>query len=126
MNKARAASMKHRKVLILPDADEAGREGAQRTLHLLKQLGIGVQIKELFPQQEDHTDLADHLILLLQSEYNQANPITLPDLPLPLAHPLPKEKPERIEALINKHPVFWQLTDQLGLEITDAKAVLKL
>jgi hypothetical protein len=91
----------------------------------LQQLRIAAQIKELFPQQEDHTDIADYLVLLLQREYIPVNHITLPDRPLPLAHPLPEENIERIEALFNKHPVLWQLTEQLGLEITDAKSVSK-
>ena len=112
-------------MLILPDADKAGREGAQVTLHLLHQLGVTAQIKELFPLQEDHTDIADHLVLLLQGEYTQVNHTTLPGRSLPLAHPLPEEKLERIEAVFDKHPVLWQLTDQLGLEITDAKSVSK-
>jgi hypothetical protein len=125
INKTRAAVLKSRQVLILPDADQAGREGAQATLHLLEQLGIAAQIKEFFPQQEDHTDLADYLVLLLQGDCPQINCTTLPGRPLPLAHPLPEEKIERIEALFNKHPVLWQLTDQLALEIIDAKVVSK-
>jgi hypothetical protein len=92
---------------------------------LLQRLGVAAQIKELFPQQEDHTDIADHLVLLLQGESTQVSYTTLPGRFLPLAHPLPKEKIERIEAMFDKHPVLWQLTDQLGLEITDAKAVSK-
>lgn len=125
MNKTRAFVLRSRQVLILPDADTAGREGAQVTLHLLQQLRIAAQIKELFPQQEDHTDIADHLVLLLQSEYTRGHYTPLTGRPLPLAHPLPEEKIERIEALLNKHPVLWQLTDQLGLEISDVKAPLK-
>ncbi len=121
MNKTRAAVLKNRQVLILPDADKAGREGAQRTLYLLKQLGIAVQVKELFPRQEDHSDIADHLVLLLQCQYTKVNDSTPTGRPLPLAHPLPEEKIESIEALFDKHPVLWQLTDQLGLEISNAK-----
>ena len=52
MNKTRASVLKSREVLILPDADKAGREGAQVTLHLLHQLGVTAQVKELFPLQE--------------------------------------------------------------------------
>jgi hypothetical protein len=122
INKTRAAVLKNRQVLILPDADKAGREGAQVTLHLLQQLRIAAQIKELFPQQEDHTNLADYLVLLLQGDCLQVNYTTPPGRPFPLAHPLPEEKIEKIEALFNKHPVLWQLTDQLRLAITDAKA----
>jgi DNA primase len=124
MNKNRASVLKSRQVLILPDADKAGREGAQVTLHLLHQLLIAAQIKELFPQQDDHTDIADHLVLLLQGECTRVN--SLPDRSLPLAHPLPQEKVESIKVLFGKHPVLWQLTDQLGLEISDTKIVSKL
>jgi hypothetical protein len=122
MNKTRAAVLKSRQVLILPDADKAGREGAQLTFHLLQQLQIAAQIKELFLQQEDHTDIADHLVLLLQGKCTKVNYTTLPERSLPLAHPLPQDKIETIEAVFSKHPVLWQLTDQLGLEISDAKA----
>jgi hypothetical protein len=89
---------------------------------LLQRLGVAAKIKELFPQQEDHNDIADHLVLLLQGGYTQVDYTTLPGRPLPLAHPLPEEKIESIEALFDKHPVLWQLTDQLGLEISNAKA----
>jgi hypothetical protein len=118
MNKARASALKDRQVLILPDADAAGREGAQRAMHKLKCVGVEAQIKDLFPGKADRTDLADHLINHLQNNYSlpvDANP---PTGRLPLAHPLPEEKVQNIAVLFNKHPVLWQLTEQLGLEIT--------
>ena len=121
LNKARASALENRQVLILPDADEAGREGVQRTLHLLKQLRIEAQIKELFPDKEDHTDLADYLIVVVnQLQHRYAVPFHegLPAQKLPLAHPLPEERLNKISLMFNKHPVLWRLTEQLGLEIT--------
>jgi len=118
MNKARASALKNRQVLILPDADDAGREGAQRTLHMLNQLGIGAYVKDLFPNMDDSSDLADYLVkhalhdgVLFISEIH-------PIQRLPLAHPLQSEKLNQIELMFNRYPVLWQLTEQLGLEIT--------
>ncbi len=62
----------------------------------------------------------------LQGDCRQINYTTPPGRHFPFAHPFPEEKIERIEALFSKHSVLWQLTDQLGLEITDAKALRKL
>jgi hypothetical protein len=119
INKTRAAALNGRQVLILPDADQAGREGAQRTLHLLKQLGVAAQVKDLFLQKTDHTDLADHLLLGLQEDYDQTRPPS--DRLLPLAHPMPQEETKSLEAVFSKHPLLWQLTEQLGLTITSVK-----
>lgn len=104
--------------MILPDADDAGREGAQRALHILKNIGVKAQIKDLFPGKTNCTDLADHLINYLQNSYSLPVDETSPIPRLPLAHPLPEEKVQNISVLFNKHPVLWQLTEQLGLEIT--------
>jgi hypothetical protein len=79
-------------VIILPDADKDGREGAERTFRILKQQGIEAQIKDLFPQQADHRDLADHLIDQLQQGYTKTKQVVLPARSLPLAHPLPTRR----------------------------------
>ncbi len=118
LNKARSTVLKTRQVLILPDADDAGREGAQRAMQLLKNVGVKAQIKDLFPGKTDRTDLADHLINHLQNNCSFPVDGIATAQQLPLAHPLPEEKVQTISVLFHKYPILWQLTEQLGLEIT--------
>jgi hypothetical protein len=60
----KAAALKGRKVVILPDSDKAGREAALKSCGLLKAQGCTVLIKDLFPDCNDGSDIADFLLTI--------------------------------------------------------------
>ena len=112
------AALKGRTVLILPDADDAGREGAERTLPLLRPPGAEAQVRDLFPHREDHTDFADYLMIQLREKSSQASGAGVFVTRLPLARPFPHAEGERIERMFSRQPLLWQLADEFGLEIS--------
>ncbi len=114
LNPSRASVLCDRNVLLLPDADTPGRKGAGRALAMLQKAGAKALVKELFPGREDHSDIADHFIALFQRK-------TSGERLLPLVYPLSIEQTEQVQRLFNKYPLLWELTDALGLEITQVK-----
>ena len=66
----KAESIRGRNIIILPDADLAGREGAIRNKKLLEQIICRVEILDLFPGLNDGSDLADlEIITPMQSSW---------------------------------------------------------
>jgi hypothetical protein len=58
----KAVALKGRKVIILPDSDEAGRKAALKSYELLKAHDCTVLIEDLFPDCNDGSDIADFLL----------------------------------------------------------------
>jgi hypothetical protein len=81
---------------------------------VLQKAGAKAQVKELFPGREDHYDLADYLIALFGGKTSR-------ERLLPLAYPLPVEQTGQVQRLFDKHPLLWNLTGALGLEIIGVK-----
>ncbi len=125
LNPARAAALAGRQVIILPDADPAGREGAEKCLRLLERLAIEAQVRDLFSYSEDHTDLADYLLSQLRENSLHAASGGFAAKALPLARPFPQAEREKMERIFSKHPLLWQLSTQLGLEIIAMKDIQK-
>ena len=55
----KAEVIRGRNIILITDADEAGREGAERNRKILEQLICQVEILDLFPGMNDGSDLAD-------------------------------------------------------------------
>jgi len=58
----KAQPLKGYKVIVIPDSDTPGREGAERTQKRLSELGIAANICDLFPNKDNGFDLADYLV----------------------------------------------------------------
>ena len=62
LSQEKAEVIRGRKVLVIPDADEAGRKGAEKWKKILHDLNCNVQIVDLFEGYEDENDMADIVI----------------------------------------------------------------
>lgn len=62
LKKERAAVLRGRKVMIIPDMHRTGREGALRMQGILKELGCRTRILEIDKSREDGDDIADILL----------------------------------------------------------------
>lgn len=61
LSRAKAEPLKGNQIVIVPDADIAGREGAVKTRERLAELGIHANICDLFPDKDSGYDIADFL-----------------------------------------------------------------
>lgn len=59
LSKEKASVLMNNQVLIVPDADGAGRSGAAKTMERLAENTIGVRIVDLFPKQKGGYDIGD-------------------------------------------------------------------
>ncbi len=62
LKKERAAVLQDRKVMIIPDMHQTGREGALRMQAILKDIGCRTRILEMDKHREDGDDIADILV----------------------------------------------------------------
>ena len=62
LKKERATILKGRKVMIIPDMHQTGREGALRMQSILKEVGCRTRILEIDKTRDDGDDIADILI----------------------------------------------------------------
>jgi len=61
VSREKAEPLRGYQVVIVPDSDEPGRQGAEKTQIRLKELGIPSNICDLFPDKDNGYDLADYL-----------------------------------------------------------------
>jgi len=88
--------------LIVPDADKAGRKGAEQTKDRLNKLGIESKIVDLFPERNDGYDLADFV-----RDKKTAN----------VVEPAKVDKKDIIKQMSDKNSVLLKLVDRLDLKI---------
>lgn len=62
LKKERAAILKGRKVMIIPDMHQTGREGSLKMQAILKEVGCRTRILEIDKNRQDGDDIADILI----------------------------------------------------------------
>ena len=62
LKKERALVLKNRKVMIIPDMHQTGREGALKMQAILKEVGCRTRILEIDKDREDGDDIADILV----------------------------------------------------------------
>ncbi|QNF34787.1 toprim domain-containing protein [Adhaeribacter swui] len=62
LKKEKAAVLQGRKVMIIPDMHQTGREGALRMQTILKEVGCRTRIIEIDKHREDGDDIADILV----------------------------------------------------------------
>jgi hypothetical protein len=62
LKKERATVLQGRKVMIIPDMHQTGREGALRMQAILKELGCKTRILEIDKHRQDGDDIADILV----------------------------------------------------------------
>lgn len=62
LKKEKAAVLQGRRVMIIPDMHQTGREGALRMQTILKEIGCQTRILEMDKHREDGDDIADILV----------------------------------------------------------------
>jgi len=68
VSREKAEPLRGYQVVVVPDSDEQGRQGAKRTQKRLTELGIPSNICDLFPDKNSGYDLADYLAENLKEE----------------------------------------------------------
>jgi len=68
LSREKAEPLKGHKIVIVPDADDPGREGAIKTQKRLTELGIASNVCDLFPDKDSGYDIADYLVEILKVE----------------------------------------------------------
>jgi len=75
LTKDKAEALRGYRVLIIPDADTAGREGAKQSFERLQSMGIQSKAIDLFSDREDGYDIADYVRDKLKSQIDNATDI---------------------------------------------------
>lgn len=63
LTKTKAQALKYRKVIIIPDCDDAGRKGAERNLKIVKEVYCNASISNMGYELNNGEDLVDLIIL---------------------------------------------------------------
>ena len=58
----KATYLKGRNVILVSDYDQQGREAYSKAAQKLINLGVSCQVKDLFPDKDDKSDICDHII----------------------------------------------------------------
>lgn len=100
LSEAKTKALRGHNVIIIPDADEAGRKGADKTHLRLSQMGIVNTVVDLWPERIDGYDLADYIADVHQAVIRSRELI-----------------PDKLVKLIKKNPALDLLIDKLDCKV---------
>ena len=111
LSKEKADVLLNNRVIIIPDADVAGRDGARKTLEKLSENKNGVSIVDLFPELNNGYDIADYVVDMQNAKCNNTK-----GLHFASTGKIANAKEQKLEFLIKKNPLVKTLIDRLKLE----------